>query len=424
MTKIFLQLIQTLTNYINMKKKIIYILLLIALVSCNKEEKLKGERYLVFEPKQAIQIDEKLAKTKIEIPARKAGGDWYGKANKLNKDVENFSYNSDLLKIKKIQTTIDFKGKSSLVIGNTLYEIKRLGVVKAINIETGKKIWKKRIRVSEKRMKYGKISFFNGKIFVSTGYDEVISLDAVTGREVWRKKIKAVTISAPTFDNARVFVTTNDNKTYALSQKTGNIIWIHSGIFNQTAINGSSAPVIYEDLLISSYSSGEVYILNRANGRIVHSFDLNLPESIDFKLNDVDATPIVKNNTIYTAGNGGLFVAVNTKNGEFLWKREFATITDFWIAGNYIYIANNENVVASFNKNNGKVKWVTQLEQYQKKKETDRKIYTEIIMVNDKILVKNLDGNIIVLDANNGKILKEIKNKKSMGLNLVARYLK
>jgi outer membrane protein assembly factor BamB len=407
-----------------MKKKILSVLVLVVLVSCNREEKLKGERSLVFEPKQAVRVDKKLAGSEFEVPARKAGGDWYGKANKLNRDVENFSVDVDLLEVDKVRTSIHFDGKSLLVVDGVLYKVERLGLIKAKDAETGKKIWKNRIRVSDKRMKYGQISYYDGKIFVSTGYDDVICLNAVNGQEIWRRKIKAVTISVPTFDNSRVFVMTNDNKTYALSQRTGNIVWVHSGIFNQTGIDGASAPVTSVGKVIASYSSGEVYVLNGANGREVFSFDLNLPKIIDFRLNDVDATPVVKDNIIYTVGNGGLFVAVDMRNGEFVWKREFATITDFWLAGDYIYIANNENVVASFHKDNGKVRWAMQLEQYESKKETKREIYDEVMMVNGFVLAKNYDGDIMVLNAENGRVLKKIKNKKRIGLELVGRWLR
>ena len=408
-----------------MKRKILSVLVLVLLVSCGgKEKKLKGERVLVFEPKQVVRVDDKLVNSEVKVPARKRGGDWYGKANKLNKDVENFAYDGDLLEVKKVKTSIHFDGKDSLVVGDVLYQVERLGLIKAKNIHTDKKIWKNRIRVSDKRMKHGQISYYNGKIFVASGYDDVICLNATNGKEIWRRKIKAVTTSVPTFDDSRVFVTTNDNKTYALSQRTGRIFWIHSGIFNQTAIKGASAPVVYKDYLISSYSSGEVYILDKANGAVLHSFDLNLPKAIDFRLTDVDATPIVKDDVIYTAGNGGWFVAVNVKNGEFIWRKEFATITDFWLAGDYIYIANNENVVAAFNKKTGGVKWATQLERYESKKETKREVYSEVIMINDKILAKNYDGDIVVLHADTGRVLTKIKNKKRIGLNLVARWLK
>ena len=34
-------------------------------------------------------------------------------------------------------------------------------------------------------------------------------------------------------------------------------------------------------------------------------------------------------------------MAINADNGNYLWKKEIAGITDFWLAGDFLFVINN-----------------------------------------------------------------------------------
>src|SRR5207302_1439284 len=76
----------------------------------------------------------------------------------------------------------------------------------------------------------GAVSVYGGRVFVSSGYAEVLALDAESGKILWRTPLTAPVRAAPTVAGDRVFITTVDNQLVALSAEDGKKIWDHSGI--------------------------------------------------------------------------------------------------------------------------------------------------------------------------------------------------
>ena len=51
-----------------------------------------------------------------------------------------------------------------------------------------------------------------GRVYVATGYGQVLALDAATGKEIWRQQVTAPVRGAPTVADGRVFAVTVDNE--------------------------------------------------------------------------------------------------------------------------------------------------------------------------------------------------------------------
>ncbi|MFC1659030.1 PQQ-binding-like beta-propeller repeat protein [Pseudomonadota bacterium] len=412
----------------NFHFSIICLILLLGFSSCSGNKRLEGERILIFSTDDKIEVNSKLKNKKFILSEQQKDENWYGESSVLNQKIENYSFDEDILKIKKIKTKPKFKGISSIVVNNVLYEIRDNSKLSAINIENNKskRIWKtKKIKVGDEKIRYGKLSYYKNKIFLTTGLDEIIAFNSKNGIELWRKSLKSVTVSSPIIDrNGNLYIITNDNKLYALNQNTGEIVWIHPDIEIKTAILGSANPVIYKQYVVTSYSSGNLYVLNRKTGREEFSLDLNLPKITNFTLNDIDATPLISNGILYASGNGGLLAAINLENFEILWKKEFPTITDFWIAGDYIYIINNESKVAGISKREGEFLWVNSLPGYKNKKKTKKIVYSEIVMVDDFLLARNNDEKVMIINPSDGQILGKVKNKRNIHLMLFSRFFK
>jgi outer membrane protein assembly factor BamB len=185
--------------------------------------------------------------------------------------------------------------------------------------------------------------------------------------------------------------------------------WFQSGILRTTAIFGAADPVIYKDSIIVSYSSGEIYGVNKKTGESLWSQNLNLSKATnsDFYLNDIDATPIAKDDMIYTIGNGGWMMAISTKNGNYLWRKEIAGIIDFWLAGDFLYVINNDNKLLAIHRKTGGIKWISQLPNLAKKDKLEtRIIYSGVIMAGDKLVISNNSGALLIASPIDGKVEK------------------
>src|SRR3546814_13822371 len=76
----------------------------------------------------------------------------------------------------------------------------------------------------------GGLAYYDGKLFVSTGYGDVLALQPSTGKLFWVAELKLPIRGAPTVDGGRVFVITLDNKLNALKPATGQGQGRHSAV--------------------------------------------------------------------------------------------------------------------------------------------------------------------------------------------------
>lgn len=395
------------------------VLFLIIFSSCSSDKKIDDKGAIsVFADVSVIKADDSLVGIKINIPKAVLNQSWFG-SNNNNQTIENFSFVDKISKTKSIWAGYrpgydDRMVFTPIIAGDKIYNLDASGNLYAKNISNYKTVWKKKLinRWFVKNFTDGKISYFDGKIFASTGYNVVFCVNTKNGEVIWEKTIGSVAISAPISDGSQVFVITNDNKTYALSAENGEINWVHSGILKATGILGSANPVFHKNYLVSSYSSGEIYLLDKKTGNSPWVYDLNLnkADTSDFLLNDVDATPVIKDGVVYVIGNGGLMMAIRIIDGVVLWQKELASITDFWIVGDFIYLINNDNQLISLHKKTGGIKWFVQLKKYlNDKKPASHIIYNGIIMANGNLIMTNSNRELVVISPQDGKILQTKK---------------
>src|SRR5262249_44519820 len=82
--------------------------------------------------------------------------------------------------------------------------------VTALNAPTGQRIWSVTLKPEKARDSDefgGGLAFYSGRLFVTTGYAAVYSLDAANGQEVWNSSVSAPVRGAPLVFGDRVFAT-------------------------------------------------------------------------------------------------------------------------------------------------------------------------------------------------------------------------
>lgn len=409
------------------------------LTACDKDQEYdKAKAVSAFASIDPIRLDKSLEKVEIKLPAQKNNEDWNGSASFENQQIENFEkkyapehsfFGNKIIGItlkKSSPTWFFYSGKimshfvfSPVIRDEKIYLLDTAGVLVARDLKTEKQIWKAQVFKKRflKNYKIPKISYADGKIFAIAGVNQIAAVNAVDGTILWTKELASIPVSTPVSDGNMVYVSTNDNKLYAFAANSGDLEWTQSGIARQTAIFGSADPVIYKDFVIVSYSSGEIYGVKKKTGEAVWSEDLNLSKAVnsDFYLNDVDATPLVKDDVVYSIGNGGLMMAMRVKDGNYLWKKEIAGIVDFWGAGDFLFVVNNDNKLLAVSKKTGGIKWISQLPNLRKEKKPETKyIYSGVIMAGDKLVISRLDGDLLFISPLDGKIEKTFSIDKKI----------
>src|SRR5690606_25415190 len=141
----------------------------------------------------------------------------------------------------------------------------------------------------------GGATWFDGRLYVTSGTGDVLALDADTGSQVWRVKPAGPLRGSPTVAFNAVYVMTQDDQIHALNVAAGSLIWQDAAAAGQAGVFGVAAPAAGQGTVIAGYSSGELVAYRYENGRNLWS-DALARTSISTHvgtLTDVDADPII-----------------------------------------------------------------------------------------------------------------------------------
>ncbi len=428
-----------------MMKKIAAVFVIFLLISsCSDKEKEydKTKAVSVFSSIDVVKADPNLAQKEIIIPQQKNLSSWTGSASAQNQLSENLAKsfsqkNSGFfggLFSQKKEISLSYSSAfwsfysgelrehfvySPVFDGDKVYILDTAGTLSAYNLSSEKRLWKSQIfkKPVLKNYRTPRLGFANGVIFAVAGVNQIVAAESESGKILWSKTISSIPLSNPVSDGKLVYVTTNDNKLYALKVEDGDLDWVHSGIGLPAGIFGVADPVIYQDFVVAAYSSGEIYALKKQTGETAWSQDLNISKATnsDFYLNDIDATPVVRDGVVYAIGNGGLTGAIRLSDGSFLWKKPIAGIVDFWLAGEFVFLIDNSNKLVAINVEDGAIKWVSQLPDFKKADKPQTKFfYSGVVMAGDKLLISRADGQLILASPIDGKIEKNLEFDKKI----------
>jgi outer membrane protein assembly factor BamB len=104
-------------------------------------------------------------------------------------------------------------------------------------------------------------------VFITTGRSEVLSIDGKTGRIIWSRYVPRM-YSAPAYDAGRIYVVNHDGWLHGLNARTGALLWSkklpHMWVFSSppTARHG----IVY---LSGSGANGMVYAVDGATGGVL-----------------------------------------------------------------------------------------------------------------------------------------------------------
>jgi outer membrane protein assembly factor BamB len=405
----------------NMLKIITLLLISITLFSCSEKDQIAKEAISAFSTDFSPKIDPKLEKTAIILPNAVINPNFHGNFTSNNQKIEHFALNQ-----KIIQTNNIFNGyvtsspydiiSNPIIANNIIYSLDARGNLIARNIANFKLIYRKKIINwrNIKNLSQSKLFYDQNIIYVTSGFNEILAINAKNSDIIWSKKLNSIAISRAITDQNNLYIITNDNKTYALDKINANIKWVHNGIVKKTVIFGAADPVIYKNYIISAYSSGEIYVLDQKNGQIIDFYELNSSRAINsnFILDDIDATPIISDDILYAVGNSGIMMAIDLKNQNKLWQKNISSISNFWIAGDFIYLIDNENRLICLSKNNGGIKFFTQLDKYHNKKQLIH--YFGLVLAGNNLILTNSNREMILISPFDGKIIKKYKFSKKI----------
>jgi outer membrane protein assembly factor BamB len=209
---------------------------------------------------------------------------------------------------------------SPTVVESVLYIGGPDGFINALDVETGKEIW----RFETGGMVSATPIVADGSVFVgqSFGCGEFYRLDKDTGEPIWSSvEFGPVWVSAAYNDN-RLFVGGKDGRMHCVDPLNGKILWTHDagkslpssgslfGIYSNTAAD--------ENNIYFGSWAGEYVALNQKSGSVIWKTKTCDDNRVDGKPDS--AAPVLWKNHLYVQKLVESIVAINIHSGEIDWE--------------------------------------------------------------------------------------------------------
>ncbi len=238
------------------------------------------------------------------------------------------------------------------------------------------------------------------KLILGTRDAEIAAFSVADGSLLWKSTVSSAVLALPSVGSGVVVVRGSDGRITGLSEKDGTILWSHDRAAPTLAVRSKGGPAIVDDLVIDGFGGGKLTALRLKNGQPEWEALVALAHGrseVD-RLLDINATPVVKGDTLYVSGYQGGVAAVSLKDGEVQWRQE-KLYTHTGLTGNRrsLFMSDASSDVWRLDMRGGGDLW--------KQDELHQRRLTAPVPVKDKLVVGDFEGYVHVLSQEDGSLL-------------------
>ncbi len=290
--------------------------------------------------------------------------------------------------------------------------------ISAFDTAKGKRLWRISLDIPDWDSEAfgGGLAYDSGRLYVTTGFGDVVALNAEDGAVVWRTKVLSPVRAAPLVSDGMVYVVLLDNQLSALDAETGEKRWRHAGFSEPAMLLGGPVPAGLDGTVIVPYSSGEIFALRAANGRMTWSDNLAAVRRIDATaaMADIKALPVTDGNLVYAISHSGRMVAIDLRTGARVWERNVGGVRTPWIAGDWIFVLSNQSQILCLSRRDGRIRWIMQLEVFEDPESRTNAIHwIGPLVVAGQILAIGNHGQVVAISPANGEETARFRIPKS-----------
>jgi len=398
-------------------------LLALSLSGCSifdkSKEPLPGERISVFAERRDIEPDKDVAGIPITLPAPVVNESWPQSGGFANHAMQHLAINESPQVIWSADvgagsTTSRILTTAPVVAEGKVFAKDAHSTVSAFNADTGQLLWRVTLKPEKARDTDefgGGLAYYGGRLFVTTGFAAVFSLDPADGKEIWSSTVGAPVRGAPLVFADRVFVIGIDNKLQAFAAVDGSELWQFSGLQETAGYVGGNSPAGSGDLIVAPFTSGELVALRVDNGRPVWNESLigSRGEIRAFgNLTDIRGRPVIDRGLVLAMGSAGQIAGIDLRSGQRQWDRAIGGSQTPWAAGRFVFVLTGNADIAALLRDNGKIRWVTPLTQYEDAQRHTPALWGGPVLAGDRLLVTSSFGDLLAVSPYSGEVLGKL----------------
>jgi len=294
-----------------------------------------------------------------------------------------------------------------LLAGDRVFTMDANAVVTAHALSDGSQVWRRvtRPKHATEQNIGGGIGYDQGKIYASTGYGELLALDAASGNILWRQALDYPTRTAPMIAGGLVAVVVQNDLLLTFDAGTGTPGWRFTGSVTDNsgaAVGITGAPAYADGIVVAGFSSGTLAALDANSGTPLWEQSLassfGQASSLDFS--DIVAAPVISGGVVYAIGLGNTAMAVDLHSGAKVWTHAASGTNAYCVAGEFVFLLDKTQTLFAIHADDGLVSWSLSMPNYHvPKKKKKPLIWSGPVMVNGQLLLTNDFGEIAFVDS-------------------------
>ncbi len=259
----------------------------------------------------------------------------------------------------------------------------------------------------------GGLALDGGRLFVTTGFGELVALDPASGAVLWRQRLGAAATGAPSARGGSVYVVTRDSRAWAIDAANGRIRWQLDGAPSVTGIVGGAGPAVGDELVIFPYGTAQLVAAFRKGGLQIWRGSVTggrLGRAYS-QITDITGDPVLRSGIIYAGNPSGRTVAVDSGDGEQLWTAREGATGPVWVDGGSVFLMSDQAELIRLNARTGARIWGTQLPDIvpQRRQRRERDVYAHFgpVLAGARLWVASSDGMLRAFDPVDGLLAYE-----------------
>lgn len=239
--------------------------------------------------------------------------------------------------------------------GDRVYAATRDGRVRAFDARTGDSIWD----TETDRPLSGGPGVGNGLVLLGTSDGEVLALDEKDGALKWRARVSSEVLSAPQAQGGVAVARTIDGKLFGLSTDDGTRLWVYDRTAPVLTLRGTSSPALAEGAVIAGFDNGQVVAIALGNGQALWETRVAVPRGRTEleRMVDIDADPIIKDQTVYAVTYQGQIAALKLFSGDVIWRRDMSSHAGLGVGPDNVYVVDDASHLWALNRSNNASMW-------------------------------------------------------------------
>jgi outer membrane protein assembly factor BamB len=243
----------------------------------------------------------------------------------------------------------------------------------------------------------GGLAYGGGSVFATTGFGELVALDAASGAVRWRQKLGSPATGAPTVDDGIVYAVARDSSAWAVNTDNGRVLWQLPGTPSVSGMIGAASPAVTGSTVLLPFASGEVAAaLKRGGVRLWSATVAGERRGRAYAgVSEITGDPVVAGDITYIGNQSGRTVAIDSGSGERLWTAKEGAYGPVLPVGGSVFLVSDEARLVRLDATTGETIWSVEMPYFTADRERRRAEITPHfgpVLAGGRLVVASGDG--------------------------------